>query len=123
MKIRLTKNLDPLRASALARLDEMAGERLYGLTASPIAILRARKLAEAKRLLAGEGGAPLLAAEAGALGIDAAALATTVIAKSAAEAHGLAAIEALRQATQAAIRTAPHPAAIDAALETFLHGE
>ena len=123
MKIRLTKNLDPLRASALARLDEMAGERLYSLTASPVAILRARKLAEAKRLLAGEGGAPLLAAEAGALGIDAAALATTVIAKAAAEADGLAAIEARRQAAQAAIRTAPHPAAIDAALEDFAHGE
>jgi hypothetical protein len=122
LKIRLTKNLEPLRASALARLDEMAGEQLHPLTSSPIAALRARKLAEAKRVLGGEGGAPLLTAEAAAKGLPVAELASSVVAKASAEAAALTAIETRRQATQAAICSAAHPAAIAAALEEFLNG-
>jgi hypothetical protein len=116
LKIRLTKNLEPLRASALARLDEVFGEQLRPMTSSPVAILRARKLAEAKRVLAGEGGAPMLTAEAAAFGLEVVALASVVVAKAAAEAETLAEIEARRQAAQAAIRIAPNPAAIDAVL-------
>jgi hypothetical protein len=116
LKIRLTKNLEPLRASALARLDEVMSDRLYAITSSPVAILRARKLAEAKRVLAGEGGAPLLTAEAFDQTFDVASLAATVVAKAATEAEVIAAIEAQRQRAQAAIRSAPNPAAIDAVL-------
>lgn len=116
MKFRLTKNLEPLRASALARLDEVFGEQLQPMTSSPVAILRARKLAEAKRVLAGEGGAPMLTAEAAAFGLEVVALASAVVAKAAAEAETLAEIEARRQTAQAAIRSAPNPAAIDAVL-------
>ncbi|MCX5570628.1 MULTISPECIES: hypothetical protein [Kaistia] len=122
MKIRLTKNLDPFRAGALAHLDEFVGQQIYAQTASPIAMLRARKLAEAKRVLAGEGGAPMLKAEARAKGVRVAALAASVVEKATAGAETLATIEARRQATQAAIRSAPHPAAIEAALEEFLNG-
>ncbi|MCX5518437.1 hypothetical protein OSH10_08315 [Kaistia defluvii] len=122
MKIRLTKNLEPLRASALARLDEMAGEQLHPLTSSPIAALRARKLAEAKRVLGGEGGAPMLTAEAVAKGLPVAELASSVVAKASADAAALTGIETRRQSTQSAIRSAPHPAAIEAALEEFLNG-
>ncbi|MCX5581313.1 hypothetical protein [Kaistia terrae] len=91
-------------------------ERLYAMTASPVAILRSRKLAEAKRVLAGEGGAPLLTAEAFDQTFDVASLAATVVAKAATEAEVIAAIEAQRQRAQAAIRSAPNPAAIDAVL-------
>lgn len=118
MKIRLTKNLEPLRASALARLDEAMNARVHHLVASPVALLRARKLAEAKRVLAGEGGAPLLTAEAFDLMFDLSKLASVVIAKAAAETEVLAALEAKRQAVQEAIRKAPNPAAIEAALST-----
>ena len=116
MKIRLTKNLEPLRASALARLDEVISKRLYSLAGSPIATLRALKLAEAKRVLAGEGPAQMLSAEAAALGLELVGLAQTVVAKAFANTPALAEIEACRQSAQAAIRSAPHPAAIDAVL-------
>jgi len=122
LKIRLTKNLEPLRASALVRLDEIIGDQLHPMTASPIAMLRARKLAEAKRVLAGEGGAPMLTDEAAAKGVAVLDLAATVITKAAAETALLAQIEARRQVAQATIRSAPHPAAIEAALEEILNG-
>ena len=115
-KIRLTKNLEPIRASALARLDDEMNARLHDLVASPVALIRARKLAEAKRLLTDEGGTPLLTAEAAAIGIDPTALASVVIAKAGAEAVELAEIEATRQTTQAAIQAARHPAEIEAAI-------
>lgn len=118
MKIRLTKNLGPLRASALARLDDAMNQRIQHLVASPLALLRARKLAEAKCILAGEGGAPLLTAEAFDSMFDLPSLAASVISKAAAETEVLAALEAKRQAAQAAIRSAPNPAAIEAALAT-----
>ncbi|WP_336802363.1 hypothetical protein [Kaistia sp. MMO-174] len=122
MKFKLSKNLELFQFGALAHLNEAVGQQLYTMTASPIAMLRARKLAEAKRVLAGEGGAPMLTAEAAAKGVAILDLAATVITKAAAEAETLAAIEARRQATQAAIRAAPHPAAIEAALEEFQNG-
>ena len=115
-KIRLTKDLQPIRASALARLDEAVNARIHHLVASPVAIVRARKLGEAKRVLAGDGGAPMLTAEAAAIGIDPTALASVVIAKAGAEAVELAEIEATRQTTQAAIQAARHPAEIEAAI-------
>jgi len=122
MKIRLTKNLEPIRNDALGRINDAVNARTYDQVASPVAMLRARKLAEAKRVLAGDGGAPMLTAEAAAKAVAVLDLAATVIAKAAAEAETLAAIEARRQAAQAAIRSAPHPAAIEAALEEFLNG-
>ncbi|HEV7284123.1 MAG TPA: hypothetical protein VGN75_04630, partial [Kaistia sp.] len=86
------------------------------MTASPVAILRARKLAEAERYLSAWTAGPLLAAEATATNTHAAILARAIVSKAEAEAQDMARIEIRRQATQAAIRSAPHPAAIEAAL-------
>lgn len=122
MRIRLTKNLEPLRASALAHLDEIIGERLYSLTASPVALVRARKAAEAEHWAAGGGAGPLLRAEAGEAGIDVASLVDAVLIKAANATEAIAALEARRQTAQAAIRAATHPAAVAAAFEEFAHG-
>jgi len=122
MKIRLTKDLEPLRALALGRLNVVIGERISARTGSPVAILRARKAAEAEHWRAGGGAGPLLQAEAIASGQTVASLVDRILAKAAEEMQGLAQIEACRQAAQAAIRSAPHPAAIEAALVEFLNG-
>lgn len=122
MRIRLTKNLEPLRVSALARLDEIMGEQLYELTASPVALLRARKAAEAERWAVGGGAGPLLQAEAAAADMPIASLVDAVLVKAADAAEAMGAIEIRRQAAQAAIRAAPNPAAIDAVLEEILNG-
>lgn len=122
MKIRLSKNLESFQFGALAHVDEFVGQQLYVMTSSPVAVLRSRKLAEAKRVLAGEGGATMLTAEAAAKGVAVAVLASVVIAKAAAEVETLAAIELRRQRAQAAIRSASHPAAIETAVEEFLNG-
>lgn len=122
MKIRLTKDLEPLRVLALGRLNDVIGERIYARTGSPVAIVRARKAAEAERWRAGCGAGPLLHAEAVASGQPVASLVDGILAKAAEEMQGLAQIEARRQAAQAAIRSAPHPAAIEAVLEEILNG-
>ncbi|WP_029073576.1 hypothetical protein [Kaistia adipata] len=122
MKLQITKNLDALRADALLRLDQTANARIYDLAASPVAIVRARKAAEAEHWAAGGGAGPLLRAEAGTTGIDVASLVDAVLVKAANAAEAIATVEARRQAAQAAIRAATHPAAIAAALEEFAHG-
>jgi hypothetical protein len=122
LRIRLTKNLEPLRASALARLDQIIGERLYALTASPVAILRTRKAAEAELFLAVGSVGPLLRVEAEVEGIPVADLVDTVLDKATAAGEAMAAIEIRRQAAQAAIRSAQNPAAIEVALEEILNG-
>lgn len=122
MRIRLTKNLEPLRASALARLDEIMGERLYALTASPVALLRARKAAEAELFLSVGPAGPLLRAEAEAAGLAVVDLVDAVLVKATEAAEAMAVIEIRRQSAQAAIRSAPNPAAIDAVIEEILNG-
>jgi hypothetical protein len=120
LRIRLTKNLEPLRASALTRLNSSIGERLYDLTAAPVAMLRARKLADARAYFAGLGEAPLLTAEAFDRMIDVATMAGNIMIKAEEEAVMIAKIEGIRQRAQAAIRSAPTPAAIETALEAAL---
>jgi hypothetical protein len=113
------ENLDPLRANALARLDQWAGEQAINLTSPPIALIRARKAAEADLVLAGANNAsaaPLLAPEAAARGVTLQDLAAIVSERSATANAALATIEVERQARQARIRSATHPAAIDAVL-------
>lgn len=119
MKIRLTKNLEPLRASALARLDALVAEKIAGESPPAIAALRSAKAQEAMLLLVSGGDAgfsPLLEAESAALGIPLLDLAKEVLAKVAEASAGRIDIEARRQHAQAAIRSAPNPAAIDAVL-------
>ena len=122
MKLQIAKNLDTLRADALLRLNQTADGMLFDLAASPVAIVRARKAAEAEHWAAGGGAGPLLRAEAGEAGIDVASLVDAVLVKAANASEAIAALEVRRQNTQAAIRAATHPAAVAAALEEFPHG-
>lgn len=122
MKLQIAKNLDTLRADALLRLNQTADGMLFDLAASPVAIVRARKAAEAEHWAAGGGAGPLLRAEAGEAGIDVASLVDAVLVKAANAAEAIAALEARRQTAQAAIRAATHPAAVAAAFEEFAHG-
>ncbi|MFI5409149.1 hypothetical protein [Kaistia sp. UC242_56] len=119
MKIRLTKNLEPLRASALARLDALVAEKIADETPPAIAALRSAKAQEAMLLLVSGGDAdltPLLEAESASLGVSLLDLAKEVLAKVAEANSDRIEIEVKRQRAQAAIRIAPTPAAIDAAL-------
>lgn len=125
MKIRLKKNLEPLRASALARLDALVAEKIADETPSAIAALRSAKAQEAMLVMisGGDAGfAPLLEAESSALGVPLLDLAKQVLAKVAEVNTDRIEVEVQRQRAQAAIRIAPTPAAIDAALEEFLNG-
>ena len=122
MKIRLSKDLLPLRSLALDRLDAVVGDSLYAQTASPVAALRLRKLAEAEAWRGGGAAGPLLQVEAESSAQTVDQLVQSILAKASEQAHALAQIETRRQRAQAAIRTAPHPAAIEAALEEFLNG-
>jgi hypothetical protein len=122
MRIRLTKDLEPLRAEALQRLDQMADELLLELLGSPVAQIRARKAAEAERWASGGDIGPLLRTEAESGGLSVARLVDVVLAKAAIATEAIGAIECRRQAAQAAIRAAPHPAAITLAVEEFQNG-
>jgi CHASE3 domain sensor protein len=119
LKIRLKKNLEPLRASALARLDALVAEKIADETPSAIAALRSAKAHEAMLVVISGGDAdlaPLLQAESNALGVPLLDLAKEVLAKVAEANTDRIEIEVKRQRAQASIRIAPTPAAIDAAL-------
>ncbi|WP_336801488.1 hypothetical protein [Kaistia sp. MMO-174] len=122
MKICLTKNLEPLRASALARADDATNAQIHDLVASPLAVLRAWKLVEATAVLDGHPPGALLTAEIFDQTMDLADLSARIVAKAAETKAFLGTIERRRQAAQAAIRAAKNPAEIEAALEEFLNG-
>ena len=126
MRIRLTKNLEPLRASALARLDDKAASLLADSTPPAIAEVRAQKWNEAARIMASDeeldpATVPLLARESADKGMPIRDIAFRVFTQLMIRSAALVDVEAARQAAQTAIREAATPAAIEAALEGF-HG-
>lgn len=116
----LVKDLAPLRATALSRIDAAAEAALADhVGGGRIAAVHAAKLAEATRAVQAWAPAPedypLLAAEAGITAPDIAAVAALVIARDGEARAALARIEPLRLAAKAAVRAATTPAAIEAA--------
>jgi len=119
LKIRLKKNLEPLRASALARLDALVAEKIADEAPPAIAALRSAKAHEAMLVVISGGDAdlaPLLEAESASLGVSLLDLAKQVLGKVAEANTNRIEVEVQRQRAQAAIRVAPTPAAIEAAL-------
>lgn len=102
------------RARGRAAVDAVFLPHLAALT-TPASAVRTLKAAEAGRLVTGAiTTSPLLVAEAEQRGLSERDFAALVIAKAGEAAAEIAAIEAARQAAQAAIDAAPSPIAIDA---------
>lgn len=120
MRITLTRDLDQLRAAAIARIDQAAAQARAVLLPDPaLAEVHRRKAEAAREFVRVVGPVPaLLAAEIGITGADADAVADVILAKAEALDRALAMIEARRMRAKAAVRAATTPAAIEAAAAT-----
>ena len=119
MKIKLTADMAKLRSEARARLDEIFAVRL-DVIMSPMSVIHTRKAVYADSLLSGVvtlKSSPMLKPEAERLGISEAALAKRIKAKREAQDASIGALEADRQATQAAIDRASSPAELVTIIE------
>lgn len=119
MKVTLSRDLDRMRAEALAAIDAAAeAEAEAGKAAA-----HAKKRAEAAAFAAGGAAGPFLTAETTATGADITALARTILEKAAADDARRAAIEARRIAAKQAVRAAQTPAEIDRAAGPAMTGD
>ena len=110
MKLRLTTDMGMHRQEGRDQLDRV----FAALQPDPrIQGVRDAKADEARRILAGDLDAPLLAAEAANRGVMLQEQATLVLARQRQSREQLAAIEAARQSLQGAIDVAKTPAEID----------
>ena len=120
MKLRLTTDMGMHRQEGRDRLDRI----FAGLQPDPrIQAVRDAKADEARRVIAGDLDAPLLAAEAADRGVTLREQATLVLARQRQSRESLAAIEAARQSLQGAIDVARTPAEIDEILTAAGSGE
>ncbi|ORE89732.1 hypothetical protein [Aurantimonas sp. 22II-16-19i] len=120
MKLRLTTDMGLHRQSGRDQLDRI----FASLQPDPrIQTVRDAKADEARRILAGDLDAPLLAAEAANRGVMLQEQATLVLARQRQSRERLAAIEAARQSLQGAIDVARTPAEIDEILAAAGGGE
>lgn len=116
MRVTVTRDLAPARAAAIAAINAGAAAALAGTRTAGLDVTYAAKRGEAERI--GDGAAcPLLEAEAAATGRTVDAVAATVLAAAARCDAAAIRIETARQTALAAVRAAPHEAAIAAAAD------
>lgn len=111
MKIAVVKDLDGLRASALARLDGIMRVKRAAIVGTN-GDIHALKVAEAQTV--GVAGTPILDAEAKLSGISPRDIASTILDRHARQTAAIADLETRRQRLQSDLRAANTPAAIAA---------
>ncbi|MEH6721064.1 MAG: hypothetical protein V7704_19465 [Aurantimonas endophytica] len=113
--MKMTRDMETLRAVALARLDAIFAER-HAAVLGPLYAIHARKAADAASIIASGVSSLLLAPEAKRRGVSEKALAAQVLIRAERQAAILGLLEAERQDAQAEIAAAKSPAELDSIL-------